>query len=75
MSIYVYLVALLFDGAGEVSFAYSLLPYLFSLLSTKNSESNNSTLVLKIDFHVPIVLAFVKVQILILDLQLNCSSI
>ena len=51
MSIYIHLVALLFDGGGKGSFAYSLLHFFFVLLSTENSilvwESNNSTLVLK----------------------------
>ena len=70
------LVHLLLDGGGGGSFIYSLLPYLFSsflfsffpyteYLILVWESVNNSTLVPKIDFHVPIVLASDQVQILI----------
>ena len=69
MNIYTDLLGLLLDGGGEGSFTYSLLPYLFSFflfLSILVWESiNNSTLVLKRDFHVSVVLASDQVQILI----------
>ena len=64
MSIYRELVALLFDRGGEgiVCLFVTTLPFFPFLLFTENSilvwASNNSTLVLKIDFHIPIVLAF-----------------
>ena len=70
MNIYTDFVRLLLVGGGG-SFTKSLLPnlfffFLFSLYWILVWESiNNSTLVLKINFHVPIVLASDQVQILI----------